>query len=31
MVLVLTGANVTMPVLETALSAPALFDPGAPG
>jgi threonine dehydratase len=30
-VLVLTGANVTMPVLETALSAPALFDPGAPG
>ena len=31
MVLVLTGANVTMPVLQTALSATALFDPGAPG
>jgi len=30
-VLVLTGANVTMPVLEKALSVPALFDPGAPG
>jgi threonine dehydratase len=30
-VLLLTGANVTMPILETALSAPALFDPGAPG
>jgi threonine dehydratase len=29
-VLVLTGANVTMPILETALSTPALFDPGAP-
>jgi threonine dehydratase len=27
-VLVLTGANVTMPVLETALSKPAFFDPG---
>jgi threonine dehydratase len=30
-VLVLTGANVTMPVLERALSAPSLFDPGNPG
>jgi threonine dehydratase len=27
-VLVLTGANVTMPILQTALSTPALFDPG---
>jgi len=30
-VLVLTGSNVTMPLLERALSAPALFEPGAPG
>jgi threonine dehydratase len=29
-VLVLTGANVAMPVLEEALSTPPLFDPGAP-
>jgi threonine dehydratase len=29
-VLVLTGANVTMPILERALSAPPLFDPTAP-
>ena len=28
--LVLTGANVTMPILEKALSTPALFDPAAP-
>ncbi|HEX2501194.1 MAG TPA: pyridoxal-phosphate dependent enzyme [Methylomirabilota bacterium] len=31
LVLVLTGSNVTMAVLEAALSAPALFEPGAPG
>jgi threonine dehydratase len=30
-VLVLTGANVTTPVLEAALSSPPLFDPGQPG
>jgi threonine dehydratase len=29
-VLILTGANVMMPVLEEALSTPALFDPGTP-
>jgi threonine dehydratase len=29
-VLVLTGANVTLPVLQEALSAPPLFDPGRP-
>jgi threonine dehydratase len=31
LVLVLTGANVTTPVLEAALSSPPLFDPGSAG
>ena len=30
-VLILTGANVTMPILADALSAPPLFDPAGPG